>query len=840
MNLSNLKPIIANLASYFGLAEEVESVSTVKAIERLSDGTTPLDDYLSYRYFDEEKELFISDGNVVGFMVEIAPIVGVDDGMYKNLQHFFNDELPEHSYLQFLLVASHEVEDILDHWQRDRTNQSPLLKKITEKRADFIRQQAIAFGQSDGRIARDYRIFVSFSQITDTKHQDFSDIVSFKVQLLNKFESLQLAPQVCNASDLITLVRTMLQMEFESKAANSNLASDYHAKTKPIYDHKTLLSRQIVSPAEVQQISEHEIKHLSTNLTSRCYHIKELPMHFSLLQMINLLGCNVRSSMGIAARFIISYSIASNISGTGAHSICGRGKKVIDAADKWYTKNDRALKREAAEWQDIIDRSSEGERFLTEHWHLMVTSTKSTIDIVEQSLISLYNINNFKLAITKNLQFPAQLSMLPMQQALTWNILNKFKLTRLALSKEVIARLPIHAEWRGVPKSGVLLHGRRGQLFNFNPFYKITSGNYNICIFAPSGGGKSVFLQELAVSQMAQDTRMFILDIGQSFANICSLLEGETIQFGKDSPFSLNPFASFHKGMNPNDKDEFLKCTKSLLEVMCNVGDDARGAADLEKAMVAALFESNYTLDISAFAKFLENSKSSNLKKYGATLYPYTQEGLYGKYFSGTKVASFKRLITVFEFEEIKNDPKLLSIVLQILLMEVTNQFLTGDRQTPFMIIVDEAWMLLDFAASFFAAFVRTVRKYGGSLVICVQNFMDLQKTQDHKTILENSTWTILLKQDEKGLGAFKESEAFKDMIPLIRSVSLLPNKYAEMLLYTTGVTVIGRLVLDDYSNALYSTNSEDFNFLRKNREQGVGLDEAVEELVLRKRASNK
>lgn len=150
--------------------------------------------------------------------------------------------------------------------------------------------------------------------------------------------------------------------------------------------------------------------------------------------------------------------------------------------------------------------------------------------------------------------------------------------------------------------------------------------------------------------------------------------------------------------------------------------------------------------------------------------------------------------MTVFEFEEIKNDPKLLSIVLQILLMEVTNQFLTGNRQTPFMIIVDETWMLLDFAASFFAAFVRTVRKYGGSLVICVQNFMDLHKTVDHQTILENSTWTI------------------------------------------TGVTVIGRLVLDDYSQALYSTDPSDFNFLRQKTAQGISLDEAVEQLALKKK----
>lgn len=172
--------------------------------------------------------------------------------------------------------------------------------------------------------------------------------------------------------------------------------------------------------------------------------------------------------------------------------------------------------------------------------------------------------------------------------------------------------------------------------------------------------------------------------------------------------------------------------------------------------------------------------------------------------------------------------------------MEVTNQFLVGDRLVPFMIIVDEAWMLLDFAASFFAAFVRTVRKYGGSLVICVQNFMDLHKSQDHRTILENSTWTILLKQDDKGLGAFKESEAFKDMIPLLQSISFIPGKYAEALLYTTGVTVIGKLVLDDYSKALFSTDSADFNFLRRKRAEGVSLDEAVEQLAMTKKTNTK
>ncbi len=652
--------------------------------------------------------------------------------------------------------------------------------------------------------------------------------MNFRTQMINKLSSLQLAPRQCDANDLIILVRTMLQMEL-----GTQLESEFTSNVS--YDSYNLLSEQILLPSYVQQVTEDEIKHLATNLSSRCYHVIELPVEFSLAQNVNLLGDNIRNSMGIAARFIISYSVASNISNAGKKAVMARGQKVVDSAEKWYSRNNRNLKREAGEWQDINDRANNGERFLTEHWQIMITAPTNCIDTVQQNLISLYNINNIRLALTKNLQLPVILSMLPMQQPVMWGIISKFRLTRLVLSREVVARLPIHAEWKGVPKSGVLLHARRGQLFNFNPFFKINSGNYNISIFAPSGGGKSVFLQELAVSQIAANTRIFILDIGQSFANICTLLEGEIIQFGRNSPFNLNPFASFRQDMQADDKDEFLKCAKGLLEVMCGVRDDPRGSAELEKAIVRSLHESNYQLDITSFAAFLEKCDSANLQKYGATLYPYTEQGLYGKYFSGGKVASFKKLITVFEFEEIKNDAKLLSIVLQILLMIVTNQFLTGDRQTPFMIIVDEAWMLLDFSASFFAAFGRTVRKYGGSLVICVQNFMDLHKSQDHKTILENSTWTILLKQDEKGLGAFKESEAFKDIIPLIKSISLNPNKYAEVLLYTTGVTVIGRLVLDDYSRALYSTDPADFNFLRNKTRLGISLDQAVEQLVAEK-----
>jgi conjugal transfer ATP-binding protein TraC len=153
------------------------------------------------------------------------------------------------------------------------------------------------------------------------------------------------------------------------------------------------------------------------------------------------------------------------------------------------------------------------------------------------------------------------------------------------------------------------------------------------------------------------------------------------------------------------------------------------------------------------------------------------------------------------------------------------------------MIIVDEAWTLLDFAAGFFARFGRTVRRYGGSLVVCAQSFKDLQKSEYHKAILKNSAWKILLEQHEGSLSSFQESEEFKDMIPLIRSIGLSPNKYAEALFCSKGIAVIGRLVLDDYSKTLFSTDPLDFNFLRKKTAEGNSLDEAIEESVLQKKS---
>lgn len=116
--------------------------------------------------------------------------------------------------------------------------------------------------------------------------------------------------------------------------------------------------------------------------------------------------------------------------------------------------------------------------------------------------------------------------------------------------------------------------------------------------------------------------------------------------------------------------------------------------------------------------------------------------------------------------------------------MQVTMQFLCGDRSKQFVLIVEEAWMILDYSAKFLERFGKTIRKYGGSLVICKPNFSDFQKSDERKSILEKSSWLFILKQDEKGLSSLSTSESFKDIMPLIESISLVQVSMPKCCLY--------------------------------------------------------
>jgi conjugal transfer ATP-binding protein TraC len=891
----NIERQFSRFADYCGLKTPAErGFSPKKEVEKLlaedTKGAKPLAENLIYRHTEDSSGVVWSDDSI-GCWYEINPIVGSNDSIEKNLTLFFADELPEGGYLQFLIVASHEISNILDLWESKRIYGGKPIEKLTRYRRDFIEKLSKDFEGSaeDGRLPRNYRTYVTYST-KDTGEKSVEQLIKFSRKLKNKLKAERLNPRKCTSGDLIYLIRDLLQMSFEKRRL-------------PKYSVINNLADQVVDPFTPNTVEIDHIKHHNTGLISKVLAPKELPESFCLSEMINLLGSDTKS---IPGRFVISYTVANNLGGKGKSAIDSAGSKSIHASKKSYAKDDLVAQEEAQQWKQVKALTKKGESYLQESMLIMLTAPSEDIEIAEETLKSLYNSQDWKLEVCSRIQRIASLSMLPMMQYSYWKALKFFRLTRYALSGEVVAKLPIQGEWRGVPVSGAMFIGRRGQLFNWNPFYRIGGGgNYNVIILAPPGSGKTFLTLEMVQSLIAQDVAMFIIDIGDSYKNLCQAIDGEHIVFDSRNKMSLNPFANMcssgakymkakellDEGKTPEEvilitgvsleELEAIELGKSgfggessaedaieLLEVesqhnpskkyfvtkdsliyarmLVTSMTQSSGISRLEELVERSILEGialhGEDLDITKLSEVLDNLKDrrgnsvQGASEIADSLFPYTESGSNGRFFKQGKTATFKKKITVFELEQLKNDDKLLNIVLQVILMNITMQFLCGDRSRNFMLVVDEAWFILDKAAAFLEGFSRTVRKYGGSLVVVTQslgsflNKCGTKKSQE--AVLECATWKLILQQSNSSLEAFASSEAFKDLVPLIETLRKCENnKFSEVLINTDGATVVGRAVADPYSVAMFSTEKDDYNFLVQKEKEGLTKEQALMEL---------
>jgi len=759
------------------------------------------------------------------------PLVGVNDMVVKNLNQFFANDLPKDGYLQFLLIASTDIEDFLKLWNQGRVNNNPILQRITKGRAEYLREKALNFASSGQCLPRTFKMYVSYStEVNICNEASLQRIKAFRNKLIAKLSNLRLQPSICQTKDLVKICRDILEFNVDTTKEKPNY------KSISMHD---LVNNQCLSRGNYYESRKSGLINTSTNIVHRAFSVTGMPEFWSLMQNIKLLGNGTGGPL--PARFVLSYSIAHN--SNSKSSFAARGTRVIEAAERSYTRHDKALIAEASEWREIMHKLATEDNILSDSWTLILSAKESDIDNVCSEVVTSYASEDWNISSLDYFHLESILASLPMHASHYWQELKSKKLIQPVLSSEVVAKLPLHGEWYGVPIAGVPLIGRRGQLFFWNPYHRVAAGNFNIVVSGPSGVGKSVFLQSLAESMIASNVRVFILDIGQSYSAMAKLLKGEIIEFGEEASFTINPFVGLKAGMSDIDFNQLVVCAKELLSIMCGASGEFE-LANLEKAIKDAVSASNYELDLEKFIDFLAKSDIKLLNRFATSLFTYSKAGTCGKYFSGEKPAYFDKSIIIFEFEHIKEQRTLIAIILQTLLMQITSQFLTGDRSQKFMIIVDEAWMLLEDVAGFLAAFARNLRRYGGSLVVCTQCFADLQtagRTQDNnnhrRAIFENSAWKINLPPNS--FNDFESHSEFKEKVPLLKSLSFERGKYSEMLLSSAGIDVVGRLMLDPFSNAVFSTESGDFSYIKKQEAMGIPIEEIIDNLIEVKRSAS-
>ena len=72
-----------------------------------------------------------------------------------------------------------------------------------------------------------------------------------------------------------------------------------------------------------------------------------------------------------------------------------------------------------------------------------------------------------------------------------------------------------------------------------------------------------------------------------------------------------------------------------------------------------------------------------------------------------------------------------------------------------------------------------------------------------------------------------------------LKSLKTLDKQYSEVMICGNGSYMIGRLIVDSYAIALYSSKAEDFNAIEEMTKQGLTVAQALEKIVYNNHTSN-
>ncbi|MDI9635789.1 ATP-binding protein [Geitlerinema splendidum] len=209
--------------------------------------------------------------------------------------------------------------------------------------------------------------------------------------------------------------------------------------------------------------------------------------------------------------------------------------------------------------------------------------------------------------------------------------------------------------------------------------------------------------------------------------------------------------------------------------------------AYLEQALQEAWNEKQNKATITDVADVLLKLSDRIAVTLGRRLRPYTEKGSYGKFFNGEANIDLSDSLVVVEMEELKERKDLQSVIVQMVILQITNSIYMGDRKTPSCLILDEAWDMLRGAQSdvFIETAARRLRKYFGGLVVGTQSVNDFYATPGAQAAFDNSDWMCLLSQKDESIELLKSSKRLSmdpAMERTLRSLHTEQGKYAEIM----------------------------------------------------------
>ncbi|EOC0012249.1 type IV secretion system protein TraC [Cronobacter turicensis] len=815
-------------------------VQRLKNIRRFSD-VCPV------RAYDEKNKIFMLDHKSVGFGFICRPLSGTSGKEMGQLQTLLSTNFPPKTIVEFDLIASPNIVKKINQMDFLRINCSdPVLKNAITNRSKFLLHSTDYPMRGTGTRVRDCLMVCCVKIPVKNEYDIKEDELNLVNELRNSFDTtlgvIGLAPSTLTREAYIDILSSILnQGETASWRDRSpvQVQDDLMVSEQLLDPDRSFFVRSkyigIGSPEDEEQRGE---RHTSTTF-AKTLSAKKLPKRFWPGQAQYYLGDLMSGATGIKSSCIISMSMIFPEQQKAKTTFTQKRSWVVQQSDGPMVKWIPSLKTLREGFDLLSEKVDAGEPICKAKFSVTVFSnSKDGVFKAAQEAANYLNTYQFKMIPDTNFVCPIFLSTLPLfSEASAEKTMGRYR--TLAIS-EALVLTPLYADWQGTRNPALMLTSRSGQLQMLDLFDSDT--NYNACIAAESGSGKSFLTNYIITAYRSLGAKVWCIDVGDSYKNICETYGGEYLDFHPDKKPCLNFFELIEDyfGEDPNNTDGSGEedLIIGLLTVMAapQKGLDDFQTARLKNHVADLIREHGKSTTVDMVAASCLSDKDPRVSDIGSQLYPFTSAGQYGKYFVGKNNIDFKNPFTVLELSRLESSEHLKQVVLLQLIYQIQQDMFLGDRSQMKIVVIDEAWALLKGnIGEFIEKGYRRFRKYNGAAITITQSINDIYKDDVGKAIADNSAFMLLLGQGES---AINEAQANKRLAlddagyRFLKTVRSSSGIYSEVFVISKSGQGISRLIVDPFSLLLYSTKPDDVAEVRRKKDSGLTTEQAINEII--------
>ena len=855
---SAVAQIFHNLLNWVKPEAPGDTPTTVQVAMALTDRVS-FSSLLSYRDYDDvNKMVFLESGSgpSAGFILQISPVLAAGMDLEAQLEAIIS-ACPPDSVIQFGVLSTPQIRGFLNSWYLARTavNTNPILAQIAKRRYDFM--LATAGGPSmlpkSDLHPRNISYYVSVRIPYKGDATNSLEIEAFVANVRDLRNTTQgalsgamMASQILDGSQIKFFIRELL---------NPHISPDKRVSdaTPGVAMHKDLVDRNSRITITKEGFLGFASNPGAPDIVAVPVTVDTYPDMLALPLTSNVLGSPTSWEERITAPFwayTTIHVLDADKSREALTTKLGALNKQTMTESAWFRSMMGHLFERKDNTDMILKETHQGHALVRMYSGINLYCPPDDAKKIVEQVKGIWRRSGFKLSEEKYIALPAFIASLPLQYTPSMDPPNRgLQRATLATSLNAASAALIQGDWYGtspgravkasgeVEKQGAgpLFVSRRGQLACFDLLE--TSVNYNFIIAAASGSGKSFLAQEIVTDFLSKNGIARIIDVGRSYWRFCEVLGGTNMVFSASNPVSLNPFYNLDRR---SDLDEMLPMLKAMLRQMAyplQAEEDtpAWEYAAIEAAISGAWETNGKTTELSHVYHWLLNHNDKRAHDLAFQLEPFAV-GRYGGWFNGPRLLSFDNNFIVVELEELKQDPELQSVVLTLIIHQVTTEMYLSGRERPKLLAIDEAWDLLGGVKTgkFIETAFRRARKYNGIAGVITQSFEDFERSPAAKAAIENAAWQFILHQRPESLefaAANKRIVGGDGLLEILKTVRSGPG-FSEVYVRGESGSGLYRFVTDRHTYYTFTTNPKDINRITTLTSKGHSIVEAIDILA--------